>query len=143
MFIQNYQIHNVLNVYRKQLSQRISAQSKQTNGPEAGSGPEATSSGSKNQLIMDKVAANVLKKITNVNSNTNADPKGKEAVSMENREPNRHRQEDKFTFNTIVESNQKETRSISFKNSQGLMYQLNHLARRAICRNADSVEETT
>jgi len=141
MFIQNYQIHNVLNVYRKQLSQRVSEQSKQMSEPETDPGPKEVSSDRKNQSIMDKVAANVLKKITNINSNTNVTPK--DTVSIKNHEQNRHRPEDKFTFNTIVESNQKETRSISFKNSQGLMYQLNHLARTAICREPDSVEETT
>jgi hypothetical protein len=143
MFIQNYQIHNVLNVYRKQLSQRISGQSRQMSGPKTGSGTETISSDSKNRSIMDKIAANVLKKITNIDSETSARKNETNAISIGNHDPIQHKQEDRFTFNTIVERNQKETRSISFSDSQGLMYQLNRLAREAMNRKADSMEETT
>ena len=67
MHIQSYQIHNVLNVYRRQLSQGKSSHPQQAGYPHAtGSDAVTISAEGKNQSIMDKVADTVIKKITNV-----------------------------------------------------------------------------
>ena len=72
MYIQSYQIHNVLNVYRRQLSQVRSDHLQQVGTRDAKSDAVSISTEGKNQSIMEKVVAtlnlvaSVLKKITNV-----------------------------------------------------------------------------
>jgi vacuolar-type H+-ATPase subunit C/Vma6 len=69
MHIQSYQIHNVLNVYRRQLSQGKSNHPQQVDIAMHSTRSDAItiSKEGKNQSIMEKVAADTyLKKITNV-----------------------------------------------------------------------------
>lgn len=132
MHIQSYQIHNVLNVYRRQLSQEKSnpALNDAVKGTKADS--VSISSKGKHTSVMEKVAANVLKKITNI------DPKSGFGQEMLKQTKNPHRamdlagNENQFVFNTIAENNQKETRSIAVDDSQVLMSRLDELAKEAI-----------
>lgn len=137
MNIQSYQVHNVLNVYRRQLSQVKSDQPRLGVTPNAQSDAVTISAQEKNQSIMEKVTASVLKKITNVEPGTDFD---QEMIRQtQHTAPNQTRlQKDKaFTFNTIVENNQKETRSIAVDNSQMLMNRLDELAKAAVNRKAE------
>ena len=68
MYIQSYQIHNVLNVYRRQLSQAKPDQAQPSGNHPTSSDSVMISAEGKNQSIMQKVADNVLKKITSVDS---------------------------------------------------------------------------
>lgn len=128
MHIQSYQIHNVLNVYRRQLSQPLQS----GNQPDAARDSVDISTEAKNHAIMEKVAASVLERITNV------DPESDFEAEM-----HKHRQvsenasataamEKRFTFTAIVDDNRKETRSIDIDNSQVLMRRLDELAKAAI-----------
>lgn len=137
MYIQSYQIHNVLNVYRRQLSQGKSVPPQHGGTPKASSESVTISDEGKNQSIIDKVADNVLKKITNVAPGANF---GQELIKqVQNTEKDLHpsRKEQSFIFNTIVENNQKETRSIAVDNSQGLMNRLDELAKAAVNRKTE------
>ncbi|WP_319404542.1 DVU0524 family FlgM-associated protein [uncultured Desulfosarcina sp.] len=137
MYIQSYQIHNVLNVYRRQLSQVKSDHLQQVGTHDAKSDAVTISKEGKNQTIMEKVAASVLKKITNVDPGSDF---GQEMIKqIQNTEKDLHgaQKDNAFVFNTIVGDNQKETRSIAIDNSQGLMNQLDELAKAAIHRKAE------
>ena len=129
MHIQSYQIHNVLNVYRRQLSQ---PQQTTTGHPEPTCDPVNISSETKSHAIMEKVAASVLERITNV------EPGSDFATEMRSQRPTSESvrtaaQEGKqFTFTTIVGSNQKETRAIDIDSSHVLMRRLDELAKAAI-----------
>ena len=135
MHIQSYQIHNVLNVYRRQLSQGQPVQSPQGNhSPQSES--VTISTDGKNQSIMEKVAASVLKKITNVNPGSDF---GQELINQVRDTPTdltMGQKDNTFVFNTIVGDNQKEARSIAVDNSQGLMNRLDELAKASINRKA-------
>ncbi|MCB2145774.1 MAG: hypothetical protein KQI81_04815 [Deltaproteobacteria bacterium] len=137
MYIQSYQIHNVLNVYRRQLSQVRSDHPQQVGTHDAKSDAVTISTEGKNQSIMEKVVASVLKKITNVDPDSDF---GQEMIKqVENTEKDLHlaQKDNAFFFNTIVGDNQKETRSMAIDNSQGLMNQLDELAKAAVHRKAE------
>ena len=137
MYIQSYQIHNVLNVYRRQLSQGSADHPRQVGTNDAKSDPITISKEAKNQSIMEKVAAGVLKKITNVDPGSAF---GQEVINQV-RDTQQNlivdQKDNAFVFNTIVGDNQKETRSIAVDNSQGLMNRLDELAKAAINRKAE------
>ena len=137
MYIQSYQIHNVLNVYRRQLSQVRSDHLRQVGTHDAKSDAVSISTEGKNQSIMEKVVASVLKKITNVDPDSDF---GQEMIKqVQNTEKDLHmaQKDNAFFFNTIVGDNQKETRSMAIDNSQGLMNQLDELAKASVHRKAE------
>ncbi len=64
MYIQTYQIHNVLNVYRKQLSQGPAAGNQRpSKSPTRGDQVEVGKNGQR-QSIIDQVAADIVDRIT-------------------------------------------------------------------------------
>lgn len=135
MQIQSYQIHNVLNVYRRQLSQGKLHQVSVGEVASTESNSSTPSVNSKNQSIMEKVAESVLKKITNVDPDSGFN---QEMIHQTHNVDEAYHAEEKknqFTFNTIANNNQKETRSIAVDNSQILMNRLDELAKAAIKRN--------
>jgi len=137
MHIQSYQIHNVLKVYRRQLSQGKPDQPPHRGTHEIKSEAVTLSTEGKNQSIMEKVAASVLKKVTNLDPGSGF---GQEMIKqIQHPEKVRHtvERDNAFIFNTIVGNNQKETRSIAVDNSQVLMSRLDELAKAAINRKAE------
>ena len=137
MNIQSYQVHNVLNVFRRQLSQVKSHHSQHGISHDAQSGTEAISAREKNQSIMEKVTANVLKKITSVDPGSDFGQEMIRQVRGTSQNPPNVQRDKAFTFNTIIENNQKETRSIAVDNSQTLMNRLDELAKAAVNRKAE------
>jgi hypothetical protein len=137
MHIQSYQIHNVLNVYRRQLSQGKSSHPQQADTRTTGSDAVTISAEGKNQSIMDKVADTVIKKITNVDPGSDFGLEMIRQVQNKEEEPPGTQKNNAFIFNTIVENNQKETRSIAVDNSQVLMNRLDELAKAAVNSKAE------
>lgn len=137
MYIQSYQIHNVLNVYRRQLSQGKSDHPQHGGTHNTKSDSVKISEEGKNQSIMEKVAASVLKKITNVNPGSDFGQEMIKQVQKTKKDIYRVQKESAFIFNTIVGNNQKVTRSIAVDNSQVLMNRLNELAKAAVNRKAE------
>ena len=137
MHIQSYQIHNVLNVYRRQLSQAKPESSGQVGNPASDKDPVMISSQAKYQSIMDKVATNVLKKITSIGPESISGESGIKMLDSLERKAPAGPKENEFVFNTIVGDNQKETRSIAVDNSQVLLNRMDHLARAAVDRSAE------
>ena len=137
MYIQSYQIHNVLNVYRRQLSQMTPDQVRQSRPQTGGSDSVRISAEGKNQSIMQKVTDNVLKKITNLDPGP-ADDQGMSGPDRQiGNQPDAIERDSTFVFNTISGDNRKETQSIAVDDTQVLMNRLNELAKAAVNRNAD------
>jgi hypothetical protein len=137
MYIQSYQIHNVLNVYRRQLSLGKADHPQQAGTRNAKSDAITISKEAKSQSIMEKVAAGVLRKITNVDPESDF---GRELINQVRNTPKDLKagpKDNTFVFNTIVGDNQKEARSIAVDNSQSLMNRLDELAKTAIHRKAE------
>ena len=139
MHIQSYQIHNVLNVYRRQLSQAKPGPGQPTNSQHTKSDTVSISAEAKNQSIMEKVADNVLKKITNVDPESSFEQEVARQVSSNEDQNSLAEKESTFVFNTIMENNQKETRSIAVDDSQVLMNRLNELAKAAVTAKGDEL----
>jgi hypothetical protein len=137
MYIQSYQIHNVLNVYRRQLSQVNLNPSGQVPPHGAKSDAVTISAEGKNQSIMEKVADNILKKITNVDPGSDFGQEMIKQVRQTEKNPHRGQEDNTFIFNTIGGNNQKETRSIAVDNSQVLMNRLDELAKAAVRRKSE------
>lgn len=137
MYIQSYQIHNVLNVYRRQLSQIKPDQVQQTGSQHDKSDSVNISAEGKNQSIMQKVTDNVLKKITNLDPESVDDQKMPGQDRQTGNQPDSIERDSRFVFKTLGGDNQKKTRSIAIDDSQVLMNRLNELAQAAVNRNAD------
>ncbi|BBO74125.1 hypothetical protein DSCW_15420 [Desulfosarcina widdelii] len=134
MLIQSYQIHNVLNVYRRQLSQAKPNQAGNSGSRNTGSDTVQISVEGKSQSIMEKVADNVLKKITNVEPGYDFGQELADQVRSDADYASVVEKDNRFVFNTIEGDNQKETRSIAVDDSQVLMDRLNELAKAAVDR---------
>ena len=140
MHIQSYQIHNVLSVYRRQLSQAKPSQNQQSDNPTAKTDTVTISKEGNNQAIMEKVADNVLKKITNVDPESAFGQEMARQVRSNGHRASLAEKENAFVFNTIVGQNQKETRSIAVDNSQVLLNRLNELAQAAVTVKRNDTE---
>ncbi len=143
MHIQSYQIHNVLNVYRRQLSQGKPDQHQLIGAHNTRSDSVRISAEGKNQSIMEKVAANVLRKITNVSPGSDFDQEMIKQIQHTEKDLPKVPKDNEFIFHTIVENNQKETRAIAVDNSQVLMNRLDELAKAAVNRNAEPAGKRT
>jgi hypothetical protein len=138
MLIQSYQIHNVLNVYRRQLSQAKPNQVGSSGNRDGGKDTVQISVEGKSQSIMEKVAENVLKKITNVEPGFDFGQELAEQVRSDADYASVVGKDNRFVFNTIEDDNRKETRSIAVDDSQVLMSRLNELAKAAVDRRNES-----
>ncbi len=137
MYIQSYQIHNVLNVYRRQLSQIKPDQAQQAGPKSANSDSANISAEGKYQSIMQKVTDNVLKKITSVDPESVDDPKMSATDRQTNDQTDSIETDREFLFRTLGGDNRKKIRSIAVDDSQVLMNRLNELAKAAVNSNAD------
>jgi hypothetical protein len=137
MLIQSYQIHNVLNVYRRQLSQAKPNQVGNSGSQNTRSDTVQISVEGKSQSIMEKVADNVLKKITNVEPGFDFGQEMAERLESDANYASVVGKDNRFVFNSIEGDNQKETRSIAVDNSQVLMNRLNELAKAAVDRKGN------
>lgn len=131
MKIQNYQIHNVLNVYRRTLTQNNTERPRQSLNQNHPSGTPKVTNNKNNQSIMDKVAANVIKKVTNINPGTDFGREMIKQVKSSEKDQQNFHKADEFIFNTLEGNNLIETRSIAIDNSQMLMRRLDELAKSA------------
>ncbi len=127
MYIHNYQIHNVLNVYQRQLTQGV-AKGKEN----AGSKSQVSSQLSykrDRQTIIEKVASSVLEKINLLDTETqNSDKLSDVSRNPEKKQELMDSKKSKdFSFNMIDQNNQKITSSISVDKSERFIYRLNEI----------------
>jgi hypothetical protein len=137
MDIQGYQIHNVLNVFRRQLSQGAFDQSRHVSPRLSDMDPVTISTKQKKQSVMEKVAATVFKKITNVAPGSEINVPTDNPVKQVDKGSQGLKEDGAFIYHAIVGNNRKVTRSIAINDSQGLMNQLDELAKAAVNRSAD------
>jgi adenosyl cobinamide kinase/adenosyl cobinamide phosphate guanylyltransferase len=137
MYIQGYQIHNVLSVFRRQLSQNDSDRSQYAGGLTSDLEAVTVSAAGKKKVIMEKVAASVFKKITDVAPGSVFDRQKSLPVQASNQRLHTAQLENEFKFRSIVANNRREIRSIAIDSLQGLMNQLDELAKAAVKHNTD------
>ena len=140
MHISSYQMHNVLNVYSKQLSQngsrdKTKIQLKKTFADQINLSPEG-----KRKATIDKVANDIVDKISRLGISKDTDRSSAE-LSLEGRTneiESNHASDSQFVYNVIDEVNTKKTTKLSVENTNFLMNRLEQLAKEAVIKKGEN-----
>jgi hypothetical protein len=111
MYIQNHHIQNVLNEYRKRLSQPISANTKKASIKATIKDTVQLSEAGQRQTIMNQVSADIIERISRTEVR-NGDMATFSNPSENTKETTKNQQEMDFIYTTIDENNQKSTQII-------------------------------
>jgi hypothetical protein len=139
MLIPSHQIHNVLKVYGKQLSQtRMLERQKELDRKQTMDNVNISAE-AKRQSIIDKVAADIVDRITQSGPQDDVE---KEIIDKLEGELGKSvtfnsRREDKFVFNVIDGNNEKTTNTLEVENSMFLIKRLEQLAKEAVDKNME------
>jgi poly-D-alanine transfer protein DltD len=130
MYVPSYQMHNVLNVYSKQLKQNVSSGN---NNPAARMLTDRVNltPEEKRQATIEKVSKDILSKITRFGSlaETRQRITAENEMIPPNNSPADEKQETTFVFNAIDSINQKITNTLSVEDSGFLIQKLEQLAK--------------
>jgi hypothetical protein len=139
MFVSSYQIHNVLNVYSKQLSQDRNTQKLKPAIEKQQPDQISLSTEGKRRAILERVAQDILNKISHYGSKSESKTQEQDR-SRENArdsfDPD-NRKETGFVFNVIDDLNKKTTTALSVKDTKFLIDRLEQLAKDAVEKDAD------
>ena len=140
MFVSSYQIHNVLNVYSKQLSEDSSVQKQKTGNKNRPSDRISLSTEGKRRATIEKVAQDILSKISHFGSKgeiktTQSDLSVDPATG---RTESDSKKETAFVFNVIDHLNKKTTNALSVKDTNFLIDRLEQMAKNRIEKDADN-----
>lgn len=127
MFVPAYQIHNVLKAYTRQLSQPNDG----TGGAKPPIGKINISDEGKRQAVIDKVAADIVDRISRFESMPADAPSAQASPPNPIRPPSRWKPA-QFIFNVIDASNQKKTCNLPVEDSRFLSRRLEELVREAV-----------
>lgn len=139
MFVSSYQIHNVLNVYSKQLSQDRNAQKLKSGNEKTSSDQINLSTEGKRRATIERVEQDILNKISRYGS-TNEIKKQEQDLSRENAKSSLESDNNKetgFVFNVIDDLNQKTTNALSVKDTEFLIDRLEQLAKDSVQKDTD------
>ena len=123
MFVSSYQIHNVLNVYSKQLSQGKSAQKEKTETKKPLSDQINLSAEGKRRATIERVAEDILNKIYSYSRSgkIKANPHGLPRENIKKSVESDSRKETEFVFNSIDVLNRKTKTALSVKDTKFLV----------------------
>ena len=139
MHISNYQMHNVLNVYTKQLSQTGSANKSKTEFRKTLTDQIDLSPESKRKATMEKVSDEILNKISELGNkvatdsyeHNNSEDQSASAVEPEKSNGN------EFVFNVIDKVNRKKTNTYSATDINFLMNSIEQLAKEFVDKEGE------
>ena len=140
MHVSTYQIHNVLNVYSKQLSQDRSAPRLKSGGKRNLADQINLSNEGKRKATIEKVAQDIVSKISDFgdkNVSKTGEPDRLEERNEDQFESD-HKREAAFVYNVIDELNEKTTTALSVKDTDFLVNRLEQLAKDSVEKNADT-----
>ena len=139
MFVSSYQIHNVLNVYSKQLSQDKNTQKLKRRHEKQQPDQINLSTEGKRKAILERVAQDILNKISHYGSKSemriHAEDQSRE--NAKNGHDPDNKKETGFVFNVIDDFNKKTTTALSVKDTKFLIDRLEQLAKDAVEKEAD------
>ena len=130
MFVSSYQIHNVLNVYSKQLSQDRNVQRLKPGTIKRPSDQINLSTESKRRATIERVAQEILNKISHYGSEGEIKTQGQDAPreNAKNSLESDNKKEAGFVFNVIDRLNQKTKTALSVKDTKFLIDRLEQMA---------------
>jgi hypothetical protein len=134
MFVPAYQIHNVLKVYTRQLSRPMDGAGDSAGGGKPPIGKINISDEGKRQAVIDKVAADIVERISRFESLAADAPtaQGDPPPAGNLPRPAPRQKSAQFTFNVIDGSNQKKTCNLPVNDSSFLSRRLEELMREAL-----------
>jgi len=140
MEIPTYQIHKVMRVYTKQLTQSKLFERHNASGKASSMDQINISTEGKRQAIIDKVAGDIVERITSFGPRDEFDQEIVERLESEiGRKVDFNKtKKSEFVFNTIDEKNEKTTSTIPVDDSRFLINRLEDLAKEAVDRNMES-----
>jgi len=141
MKIPSYQIQNVLKNYSRQLSQgKLLARNKGIGRPYASADDVQLSSEGKRASIIEKVAANIVDRITTFGPKEDVDQEitGQIEKELGQRINFTQKKEEKFSYTTIDENNNKILKTLSVEDSEFIIKRMTELARKAADNNMES-----
>jgi endonuclease III-like uncharacterized protein len=139
MQIPSYQIQNVLKVYSRQLSQGKILSRNKFGGINKTSADSVTiSSEGKRQVIIDKVAANIVDRIITEGPKEKNEEKITSQIEKElGKKINFAKNKNQFTYTMIDENNQKVTHTLSVEDSKFIVRRMTELAREVADNNME------
>ena len=139
MFVSSYQIHNVLNVYSKQLSQDRGVQKQSAGNKKPLSDQINLSTEGKRRATIEKVAKDIISKISHYGSNDEikASKLDRPRENLKTHFESDTKKEKTFVFNVIDDLNKKTTTALSVKDKRFLMDRPEQLDKDAVEKDAD------
>jgi hypothetical protein len=132
MYIPSYQMHNVLNVYSKQLSQnRIGGNSKNQFQKSLTDQIKLSPEG-KRKATIERVAKEILYKISHLGNQNAEDQVALEASDQEQSDQGKTKKTNQFIFNVIDELNKKTQNSLSVEDTDFLVNRLEQLVKETV-----------
>ncbi|RJQ85689.1 MAG: hypothetical protein C4519_02840 [Desulfobacteraceae bacterium] len=116
MYIHNYQIHNVLNVYRKQLSQTPAIKPNRQAPAASPSERVDISTNGQRQSLIEQVSAEIVERIANAGPQKRPEAALNDRATLEETAERRARRAAKkeaaFTYTAIDENNRKSSKTM-------------------------------
>ncbi len=141
MFIPSYQMHNVLNVYSKQLKQNIASANRKNLSAKLPTDQVSLTPKGKRLATMEKVSQDILEKISRLGTrNGDEKPPVERAKEdgVETEAAANDAQETTFVFNVIDTINQKRKNTLSVEDSSFLIKRLEQLSRQVSDKKTES-----
>ena len=139
MLVSSYHIHNVLNVYSKQLSQDRKIQKLKPVIDKQPPDQINLSAEGKRRAILDRVAQDILNKISRYGSKSElkTQEQNQSRDNIKNSLDPDSKKETAFVYNVIDDLNKKTTTALSVKDTKFLIDRLEQLAKDAVEKEAD------
>ena len=139
MEIPTYQIHKVMKVYTRQLSQSKMLEKQKATAGKSSMDKINISAEGKRQAIIEKVANDVVERITSFGPKDEFDQEIVDKLEQEigGKVEFKKSRSSTFEFNVIDEDNNKTTNTVSVKNSEYLLNRLEQLTKEAVNKNME------
>lgn len=138
MQIPSHQIHNVLKVYSKHLSQARSMDRRKALSQQSDEDKINLSAGGKRQAIIEKVAADIVERITQSGPQDKVDQEIVDKLENELGQPiDFDKQGNRIVFNVIGKDNEKTTATFQADDPEYFMKRLEALAKEAVDKNME------
>jgi len=140
MFVPSYQMHNVLNVYSKQLRHNMTSANKKNSSEKLPIDQVSLTPEGRRRATIEKVSKDILEKITRFGAQNGVD---QESTAQTRKEADKESAKDDttestFVYNVIDAINQKRRNTVSVENSSFLNKKLGQLSNDAKDTKAES-----
>jgi hypothetical protein len=138
MQVPSHQIHNVLKVYSKHLSQARAMERRKVLSDKPDEDKISLSAGGKRKAIIEKVAADIVDRITRSGPQDKVDQEIVEKLEGELGQPlDFNQQSNNLVFNVIGKDNEKTTATLQVDDPEHFMKRLEALAKEAVDKNME------